>query len=154
MISPKHSRRFDFKNASVWQADALQNRADALLARAENIDTLVDETQHDLAKKREDFEHYKNRAQTEMAISLQVAALPLSDLCCGVVPYNFAAFDLVWLTLVPFVTFIYVAFACSLQPACRTAPIRSLCLYPRTARDWFQPGTGFRNKRPARMTDV
>jgi hypothetical protein len=33
----------------------------------------VDETQTDLAKKRKEFEHYKNRAQTEMAISLQVA---------------------------------------------------------------------------------
>ena len=55
----------------ILQADELQNRADALVARAENIDTLVDETQEDLAKKRKEFEHYKNRAQTEMAISLQ-----------------------------------------------------------------------------------
>ena len=55
----------------MLQADELQNRADALVARAENIDTLVDETQEDLAKKRKEFEHYKNRAQTEMAISLQ-----------------------------------------------------------------------------------
>ena len=29
-------------------------------------------TQNDLSGKRKEFEHYKNRAQTEMAISLQV----------------------------------------------------------------------------------
>ena len=54
------------------QADALQTRADALLARADTIDGLIQATQTELATKRKSFEHYKNRAQTEMAISLQV----------------------------------------------------------------------------------
>jgi len=53
------------------QADELQNRADALLARADTIDGLIQATQAELAQKRKNFEHYKNRAQTEMAISLQ-----------------------------------------------------------------------------------
>mmetsp|Transcript_35753 Transcript_35753/g.111851 ORF Transcript_35753/g.111851 Transcript_35753/m.111851 type:complete len:149 (-) Transcript_35753:126-572(-) len=53
------------------QADVLQNRADALLKRADSTDGLIDVTQENLKKKREQFEHYKNRAQTEMAISLQ-----------------------------------------------------------------------------------
>jgi len=53
------------------QADELQNRADALLARADTIDGLIQSTQGTLSKKRTEFEHYKNRAQTEMAISLQ-----------------------------------------------------------------------------------
>mmetsp|Transcript_12481 Transcript_12481/g.34311 ORF Transcript_12481/g.34311 Transcript_12481/m.34311 type:complete len:384 (-) Transcript_12481:201-1352(-) len=56
---------------ATGEADQLQNRADALLKRADDIDTLVDDTQEDLEKKRKEFEHYKNRAQTEMAISLQ-----------------------------------------------------------------------------------
>ena len=54
------------------QADSLQNRADALLARADTIDGLIQSTQLELSEKRKEFEHYKNRAQTEMAISLQV----------------------------------------------------------------------------------
>ena len=33
-------------------------------------------TQNDLSGKRKEFEHYKNRAQTEMAISLQAARRP------------------------------------------------------------------------------
>lgn len=53
------------------QADELQNRADALLARADTVDSLIDTTQEELAEKRKEFEHYKNRAQTEMAIALQ-----------------------------------------------------------------------------------
>lgn len=53
------------------QADELQNRADALLARADTIDGLIQSTQGTLSNKRKEFEHYKNRAQTEMAISLQ-----------------------------------------------------------------------------------
>uniref|UniRef100_A0A7S0WG35 Uncharacterized protein n=1 Tax=Hemiselmis tepida TaxID=464990 RepID=A0A7S0WG35_9CRYP len=53
------------------QADELQNRADALLARADTIDGLIQSTQGTLSGKRKQFEHYKNRAQTEMAISLQ-----------------------------------------------------------------------------------
>mmetsp|Transcript_3454 Transcript_3454/g.9972 ORF Transcript_3454/g.9972 Transcript_3454/m.9972 type:complete len:127 (+) Transcript_3454:271-651(+) len=53
------------------QADQLQKRADALLARADSIDGLILSTQQELSAKRKDFEHYKNRAQTEMAISLQ-----------------------------------------------------------------------------------
>ncbi len=53
------------------QADSLQNRADALLSRADTIDGLIQATQRELSEKRKDFEHYKNRAQTEMAISLQ-----------------------------------------------------------------------------------
>jgi hypothetical protein len=53
------------------QADSLQNRADALLARADSVDTLIDTTQQELVEKRKEFEHYKNRAQTEMAIALQ-----------------------------------------------------------------------------------
>ena len=57
------------------QADSLQNRADALLARADSIDGLIQSTQQELANKRKSFEHYKNRAQTEMAISLQVFSL-------------------------------------------------------------------------------
>jgi hypothetical protein len=69
----KRAADFEFQKfaQATNEADQLQNRADALIARAENIDTLVDETQTDLAKKRKEFEHYKNRAQTEMAISLQ-----------------------------------------------------------------------------------
>ncbi len=53
------------------QADELQTRADALLARADTIDGLIQSTQGELSGKRKEFEHYKNRAQTEMAISLQ-----------------------------------------------------------------------------------
>ncbi len=56
---------------SDLQADELQTRADALLARADTIDGLIQSTQSELADKRKEFEHYKNRAQTEMAISLQ-----------------------------------------------------------------------------------
>jgi hypothetical protein len=32
--------------------------------------------QEELAKKRKEFEHYKNRAQTEMAIALQATPPP------------------------------------------------------------------------------
>jgi hypothetical protein len=53
------------------QADSLQSRADALLSRADSIDGLILSTQGELGAKRKEFEHYKNRAQTEMAISLQ-----------------------------------------------------------------------------------
>jgi hypothetical protein len=63
-----HFEKFAEKTA---QADKLQNRADALLKRADTTDGLIGSTEDDLAKKRREFEHYKNRAQTEMAISLQ-----------------------------------------------------------------------------------
>jgi hypothetical protein len=60
------------------QADSLQTRADALLSRADTIDGLIQSTQLELSNKRKDFEHYKNRAQTEMAISLQARFVPTS----------------------------------------------------------------------------
>ena len=56
-----------------WQADSLQTRADALLSRSDTIDGLIQSTQRELSNKRKDFEHYKTRAQTEMAISLQAS---------------------------------------------------------------------------------
>ena len=40
----------------------------------------VQSTQGELASKRKEFEHYKNRAQTEMAISLQARRASLSSL--------------------------------------------------------------------------
>jgi hypothetical protein len=56
-----------------WQADSLQTRADALLSRSDTIDGLIQSTQRELSNKHKDFEHYKTRAQTEMAISLQAS---------------------------------------------------------------------------------
>jgi hypothetical protein len=56
-----------------WQADSLQTRADALLSRSDTIDGLIQLTQRELSNKHKDFEHYKTRAQTEMAISLQAS---------------------------------------------------------------------------------
>mmetsp|Transcript_9143 Transcript_9143/g.30479 ORF Transcript_9143/g.30479 Transcript_9143/m.30479 type:complete len:378 (-) Transcript_9143:144-1277(-) len=69
----KRSSDFHFQEFAQLtdQADQLQSRADALLARADTIDGLIQSTQSELGEKRKQFEHYKNRAQTEMAISLQ-----------------------------------------------------------------------------------
>ena len=46
----------------------------------------VQSTQGELASKRKEFEHYKNRAQTEMAISLQVRRTSLSSLSRASLP--------------------------------------------------------------------
>merc|ERR1712216_349365 len=69
----KRSSDFHFQNFAqlTHDADTLQNRADALLKRAGSTDGLIESTQSNLEQKRKQFEHYKNRAQTEMAISLQ-----------------------------------------------------------------------------------
>jgi hypothetical protein len=71
----KDKRESDFHFQSFAQlthdADTLQNRADSLLKRADTTDGLIESTQDNLESKRKQFEHYKNRAQTEMAISLQ-----------------------------------------------------------------------------------
>jgi len=69
----KRESDFHFQNFAhlTHDADTLQNRADALLKRASTTDGLIESTQDNLADKRKQFEHYKNRAQTEMAISLQ-----------------------------------------------------------------------------------
>merc|ERR1712205_170813 len=69
----KRSSDFHFQNFAqlTHDADTLQNRADALLKRAGSPDGLIESTQSNLEQKRKQFEHYKNRAQTEMAISLQ-----------------------------------------------------------------------------------
>jgi len=69
----KRSSDFHFQNFAhlTHDADTLQNRADALLKRAGTTDGLIESTQDNLEEKRKQFEHYKNRAQTEMAISLQ-----------------------------------------------------------------------------------
>lgn len=69
----KRSSDFKFQEFArlTQEADSLQTRADALLSRADTIDGLIQSTQNDLGEKRKEFEHYKNRAQTEMAISLQ-----------------------------------------------------------------------------------
>ena len=75
IAAEKDKRSSDFHFQSFAQlthdADTLQNRADALIKRADTTDGLIETTQDDLAEKRKEFEHYKNRAQTEMAISLQ-----------------------------------------------------------------------------------
>jgi len=69
----KRSSDFHFQNFAhlTHDADTLQNRADALLKRSGTTDGLIESTQDNLEEKRKQFEHYKNRAQTEMAISLQ-----------------------------------------------------------------------------------
>jgi chromosome segregation ATPase len=75
IMAEKDKRSSDFKFQEfarlTQEADSLQTRADALLSRADTIDGLIQSTQNDLSGKRKEFEHYKNRAQTEMAISLQ-----------------------------------------------------------------------------------
>merc|ERR1712216_347574 len=75
IAAEKDKRSSDFKFQEfarlTQEADSLQTRADALLSRADTIDGLIQSTQNELASKRKQFEHYKNRAQTEMAISLQ-----------------------------------------------------------------------------------
>ena len=75
ILAEKDKRSSDFKFQEfarlTQEADSLQTRADALLSRADTIDGLIQSTQTELSGKRKEFEHYKNRAQTEMAISLQ-----------------------------------------------------------------------------------
>merc|ERR1712230_28176 len=62
----KRSSDFHFQNFAQLTHDA-----DALQKRAGSTDGLIESTQSNLEQKRKQFEHYKNRAQTEMAISLQ-----------------------------------------------------------------------------------
>merc|ERR1711990_605530 len=62
----KRSSDFHFQNFAQLTHDA-----DTLQKRAGSTDGLIESTQSNLEQKRKQFEHYKNRAQTEMAISLQ-----------------------------------------------------------------------------------
>ena len=79
IAAEKDKRSSDFHFQSFAQlthdADTLQNRADALIKRADTTDGLIETTQDDLAEKRKEFEHYKNRAQVTTA----------SSKCCTVV---------------------------------------------------------------------
>jgi len=51
-------------------ANKLYTKAAQLMDRADTIDGLIQTTERDLKSKRKNFLHYKNRAETEMSISL------------------------------------------------------------------------------------